>query len=314
MTLAATDKELEAQHAGRRRGNMAVDALLFLMASIWAVNYSVLKFATGLVAPLALNAIRIPLAGAIQLLLSRSLRLPAVSPRDRLALLRLGMLGNGLYQIFFILGVARARVATTVLVLASGPALAALIGKWRGSERVESRGWAGIALQLAGVSLVVSAAAGNGRGGDSLLGGLLVLAAATCWALYTVLVQPYTERLPGLDVGAYAMLGGAPVVLIAGGPLLAQVRWTELPSAAYGAIAYSTLGAMLVAYLIWYKGVSVLGPTRTSMYSNLQPPLAMLVAWIWLGEVPSARQVAGAAAITAGLVLARWSASEPEAP
>lgn len=314
MTLVTPKGHLENYRRASPRSSLAVDSLLLAMASIWAVNYSVLKLATTVVPPLALNAVRIPLAAVVQFLLGRATNQRSASKRERLALLRLGMLGNGLYQILFILGVARARVATTVLVLASGPALAALIGRWRGTERVGAREWAGIGLQLAGVALVVGGSARNGGGNDSLLGGLLVLGAATCWALYSVLVQPYTERLPGLEVGAYTMLGGAIVVLSVGAPLAVRVPWIELPASAYGAIAYSALGAMVVAYLIWYKGVSVLGPTHTSMYSNLQPPLAMLVAWLWLREVPSAMQFAGAGSIAAGLVLARWPASEPEAP
>jgi drug/metabolite transporter (DMT)-like permease len=110
------------------------------------------------------------------------------------------------------------------------------------------------------------------------------------------------------------MLGGAIVSLAAALPLMGGVKWTALSPGLYGALAYSTVGAMVVAYLFWYYGVKVLGPTRTSMYGNLQPVMAMLVAWLALHEMPTGWQVTGAVLTTSGLVLARTAGSEPEAP
>jgi drug/metabolite transporter (DMT)-like permease len=68
---------------------------------------------------------------------------------------------------------------------------------------------------------------------------------------------------------------------------------------------FSGLGALVIAYLLWYRGVRLIGPTRTAMYSNLQPIFAVLVAWAVLGELPTVWQGVGAASIMSGLVLAR---------
>ena len=62
---------------------------------------------------------------------------------------------------------------------------------------------------------------------------------------------------------------------------------------------------MVIAYLIWYRGVEQIGPTRTAMFGNLQPIVAVLVAWFMLGEVPTLFQGAGAATVIGGLYLAR---------
>jgi drug/metabolite transporter (DMT)-like permease len=291
-----------------------IDALLLLMALIWAVNYSVLKYGTRLLSPLAYNGVRIPLASMLQLLLARGMRVRPVSRRDAIMLVLLGLIGNGVYQVLFILGVARTRVATTVLILASGPALVAIMGRWRGSERLTRNAWLGIGLQLAGVVCVVAGTAGSTNGADSLLGGLLVLGSAISWAYFSVLVKPLSERVAGLQIGAYTMLGGALITVTVALPSLAATQWHTLPIGVYGALLYSSAGAMVVAYLIWYHGVRMIGPTRTSMYSNMQPVLAMAVAWAVLGEVPSLWQVTGAASIMSGLLLARIASHEPEAP
>jgi len=296
----------------RRRAALVTDALLVSMALIWAVNYSVLKFGTRLVPPLAYNGVRIPAAALLQFGVARAMRMGPIARQDAIRLIVLGMLGNGIYQVFFILGQARSRVATTVLMLASGPALAAILGRLRGSEHLSRRSWSGIALQLVGVFFVVLGAVGFG-GRDSLLGSALVFASSVSWALFSVLVQPLTTRVSGVQVGAYTMLGGGLVSLVVGLPQIAAVEWATLPPALYWALVYSTIGAMVIAYLFWYRGVKVLGPTHTSMYSNVQPLLAMPIAWLTLGELPTRWQVAGAAFIMSGLVIARSSAHEPEA-
>ena len=86
---------------------------------------------------------------------------------------------------------------------------------------------------------------------------------------------------------------------------MAHTPWGTLTPSAWSALAYSGLLALALAYLFWYRGVRVLGPTRTAMYSNLQPVIALLVAWPTLGEVPTIVQIAGAVAIMFGILLTR---------
>lgn len=296
----------------RRRRLGPTDGLLFLMALIWAVNYSVLKFGTRLMPPLAYNGLRVPMAAVLQFGIAHAVKLPPVSRRDALSLVLLGAIGNGVYQVFFILGQARSRVATTVLMLASGPALAAILGRIQGTEFLSRRSWSGIVLQLIGVGAVVAGTAGSATGSDSVVGAALVFASAVSWALYSVWVKPLTERVPGLHVGSWTMLGGALVSLAVAIPSLRSVDWGGATVSLWMALAYSSVAAMVIAYLFWYHGIRTLGPTHTSMYSNMQPPLAMLVAWATLGELPTQWQIIGVVLIMSGLLLARTATPEPE--
>jgi drug/metabolite transporter (DMT)-like permease len=141
--------------------------------------------------------------------------------------------------------------------------------------------------------------------GASVAGDLLVLAGSASWAVYTVLLTPYTRRIDGVTLSAYTMIGGALALELLAVPEVLRVHWSALPGMAWGAILYSGLGALVIAYLFWYRGVRVIGPTRTAMYSNLQPLIALLVAWALLGEVPTPWQGVGAACIMAGLLLTR---------
>jgi drug/metabolite transporter (DMT)-like permease len=219
----------------------------------------------------------------------------------------LGVLGHGVYQVCFIEGLARTPAGTAALVFAACPAFIAIFGRLFGTERVSGRGWAGIALQLAGMVAVVAGSAARMRpGGDrSLLGLALVLAGCICWALFTVLLKPYTERIDGLQLSAWTMAGGVVLLGVLAVPALAVTPWSQVGAPAWGAVLYSGIGALVVAYLFWYNGVKTIGPTRTAMFSNLQPIIALVVAYFLLHEVPTAAQLGGATAIMSGLLLSR---------
>jgi drug/metabolite transporter (DMT)-like permease len=281
------------------------DLLLLVMSLIWGINFSVVKYATQSMAPLAFNSVRVSLAAAalVAIVTLTGERWPRRSVF--LTLMGLGVLGNGLYQILFVEGVARTRAGDAALVIAATPALIALIGRLKGTEHVTPRGLVGIALSVGGIALVVLGSGTRFSGSSSLAGNAMVLGGSLCWAVYTVYLKPHTHHVGGLPLSAATMLGGMIPLLIVAAPDVAATSWGTVAPGVWGAILYSGLAALVVAYLLWYRGVRLLGPTRTAMYANLQPVIALLVAWATLGEVPGLIQVAGAASIMGGLLLTR---------
>ena len=312
------------------------DLSLLAMAVIWGVNFTVVKYGTQAFAPLAFNGVRVALGtvaiAVVALAATRAERWPG--RRVTLALLGLGVLGNGVYQVLFVEGVARTQAGAASLVLAAGPALIAVLGRLRGTERVTPRGSLGIACSILGVALVMlggrapaaGSAAAVSAAHAAFVGSLLVFAAAACWAVYTVYLQPYTRGVNGLQLSAITLAGGCVPLLLAAARDLATTDWPASPFAfaraagasggpadavlaffanPWGAVAYSGLLAIVAAYILFYRGVRILGPTRTAMYANLQPAVALFVAWITLGEVPSSIQALGATAILVGILLTR---------
>ena len=289
------------------------DLSLLLMALIWGVNYTSVKYGTGLVAPLAFNGVRVTLAAASLVVVAQVARAwfgieregwPV--RRDAIALLLLGTVGNGVYQILFVEGIARTRAGDAALLISASPAFIAIIGRLRGSERVSPRGIAGIALSILGMGLVVAGTADSGSSRRAtLLGDSLLLISSLCWSVYTVYLQPYTHRIGGIHLSALTMIGGLVPLLLVAAPSMVATNWSALPLLAWGSVAYSGLFALVIAYLFWYHGVRVLGPTRTAMYSNLQPVFALAVAWLILGEGITGWEIAGAVSIITGLLLTR---------
>jgi drug/metabolite transporter (DMT)-like permease len=221
------------------------------------------------------------------------------------------MLGTGIYQAFFINGLARTRAGTASLVVASSPAVIAIVGWCMGVEKVNARAMVGIALSIAGVGFVILTSASTG-GQSSAVGDLLILISVLCWSFYTHLLRPFTHRIDGLQIAAWTLVGGAVPVLLLAAPAMLRADWRSVAWPTWGAVAYSGIGSMGVAYLFWYRGVRVIGSTRTAMFSNLQPLVALGVSWPLLGERPTWFQGVGAAAVLGGLLLTRQdSAPEP---
>ena len=304
MGSAATET-VTPGHATTRPGVWLTDIALVLMALIWGVNFSIVKFGTTLVAPLAYNGLRVMIAAVVLMTIVLAAKTPLPPRRVIVALLTLGVLGNGIYQFFFVQGIARTRAGDAALVVAASPAFIAIIARMRGVERASARRVMGILLSIAGIALVVFATTRGDDGRSSLGGDLLVLAGSLSWATYTVLLKPYTEHVSGIQVSAFTMVGGAVPLFVVALPAIVHASWSTVPLLGWGALFYSAIFALVIAYLFWYRGVRVIGPTRTAMYSNVQPLIAVIFAWVVLNETPTIWQGIGMVFIMTGLVLTR---------
>lgn len=287
-----------------RPGVWLTEVSLVCMALIWGINFSVVKFGTTLVDPLAYNGVRVSLAALLLSAIVMVGRMPLPSGRTIVSLLLLGALGNGLYQYFFVEGIALTRASDTALVVAASPAFIAIIGRMLGVERLTRRAVLGVVGSILGIVFVVIGSSRD-EGRSSLLGLTLVLCGSLSWALYTVLLKPHTETISGITLSAITMVGGAVPLLVIAWPAVSHAHWSTLPVLGWCAVAYSAVFALVIAYYFWYRGVKTIGPTRTAMYSNLQPVIAVLVAWPMLGEVPTIWQVVGTVCIMGSLMIAR---------
>jgi drug/metabolite transporter (DMT)-like permease len=295
-----------------RRNVLVTEALLLLMSLIWGMNFVVMKYGTDVLDPLAYNGVRVTIGAIVMLAILWIRRTPLLPWRDLRALMLLGLLGTALYQLFFIKGLAMTRAGTASLVIASSPAMIAIVGRVMGWEKVSRRAMFGIAISLAGIAFVILSAADSSEGQPSVVGDLLVLGAVVSWSFYAHLVRPYAQRIEGIQVATWSLVGGTLPILLAGTPAILRVSWPTVAPLTWGAMLYSGIGSMGIAYLFWYRGARVIGPTRTAMFANLQPLVALAASWPLLGEKPTLIQGVGAGAVLGGLLLTRQpSAPEP---
>lgn len=286
--------------------------MLIALVGIWGINFSVVKGAISGVGapftPLAFNALRFGVAAVVLLaVVRRSGEALPVARRDWLALCGLGLLGNTLYQVQFIVGLSVTSPANSSLIVAMTPVIVALIGVALRFERLTRAAWLGIVMSFVGIVVVVL---GNESGGteastSSLWGDALVFGATLVWSVYTVLAAPLLRRFSATMVTSISLFAGTLPIVALALPDLLRVNWRAVPPAGWGAVAYSGLLALAIGYALWNQGVKHLGSARTAVYSNLIPIVAALFAWIALGDALTVYHVIGAAAVLMGINLTR---------
>ena len=293
------------------------------MTLIWGTNYSIVKSAFREIDAQAFNAARMTVASVVFLGIIvgvRRRRAGAGSPdagglasilytpipftrRDWLTLAWLGVIGHFLYQFLFIGGLARTSVANSSLLLAATPVVIALLSAMMGHDRISGYHWLGAILSMLGLYIVVGRDASMSD--HSLAGDLMMLGAVLCWAVYTLIAGHLMIRHSPVGVTGISMALGTGLYLPVSWPALRRVPWSSLSIGTWAAIVYSGLFALFVAYTIWYVAVRQIGSTRTSVYSNLIPLVAMLTAVVFLGEPLSTSKVLGACAVLVGVALTR---------
>lgn len=289
------------------------EAALAVMVLVWGVNFAVVKHALGAFAPLAFNALRFCIASVFVLLVlrvRRGLILPRREDVPRIVLL--GLLGNVIYQLCFIIGLSRTQAGTASLILALTPVLTALLSTLTGHEHPGPRTWLGAAVSIGGVALVTGTGISR-QGPDALVGDLILVGASFAWAAYTVGARPVVRRYGSVATTAWTMWVGTIGLVAVGSSALREQRW-DVGWEAWGGLLFSAFFAIGLAYLIWYRGVEKIGNTRTAIFSNLTPVVAMLAAAVLLHERPTAWALLGAALTLTGVMVVRSDPGQAQRP
>ena len=278
---------------------------MLLVVLIWGANFSIVKLALVQIPPLAFTALRFTIASALLMLILRWREGKTSLPPGTLwKLVWLGVVGNTLYQVFFIIGLSITTAANSALLVATTPVMVALLGALTGVERLTRNVAAGVALAFTGIALVI-AARGITLSRATLTGDALVFIGVIFWSIYTLGVRSLPGEISSLRVTALTLLTGTPGLIVLGKPGLFAVEWKLLGVRAWGGLAYATFLALVVAYVLWNVSIRKVGGSRTAVYTCVTPLVAALVAWPLLGERPVPLQGVGAALIVVGVLLTR---------
>ncbi|MDQ3236137.1 MAG: DMT family transporter [Actinomycetota bacterium] len=287
----------------RQKTSAWVELSLLLTVFFFGTNFVAVKLVVEVVPPFLFAAVRFTFAGLLLFLL---LRLTEPESRlrrgDFLPIFGLGVIGITFTQSVFTVGVSLTTAANTALIYSTAPVWGMLLGFFLALERPRLSGVAGVVLCLIGVGTVVYG--GLELSGTSLLGDILILAAAICWGSYTMLSIGLLRRYSPLAVAAYPMvLGGLaafPLVL-----LDFRVDVASMSGTVWFAALYSTLCSSAFGFAAWQQGVSRVGANRVLVYQYLVAITGVTAGVILLGESFGPQQILGAAVVLAGVYLAR---------
>jgi len=209
----------------------------------------------------------------------------------------MGATGYAGYQLLLSAGEQTVPAGTAALLLAIAPVIAAVLAGPVLGERLGRRGWAGLAVALAGAALVAfSHGGGHGAG---LGGAALVAAAATVYAGWIVLQKRALRTMGPLHATTWATWFGALIAL----PFGHALPTTLGEASSSGLVALLVLGIVLstVPFLLWAWTLARLPASVAAPALLMIGPAGVLLGWLLLGEQPALLALAGGAITLAGV-------------
>jgi len=169
------------------------------------------------------------------------------------------------------------------------------------SEPGNTGGVAAFPAERQHVSASTPEAAANRR----FMGNLIALGAALMWSGGTIFSRPMLKSISPVQLSAFSATTGLPFHL--------AVAWSALPGSLVLlkqvpmdlCLLYSGVLSTGLALPMWSYGVKYAGAAHATMFQNLSPIVAIVAAWLMLGEPLSPAQVIGGLLILGGLIVMR---------
>jgi drug/metabolite transporter (DMT)-like permease len=280
----------------------AVDLMLLGTVLLWALNSTVTRYVlTHGFHPLAYATIRYAAATslfwAFTFWRERSFR---IARRD---LRYIAIAGLAIYvnQLCFVYAVDKTSAATVTLFLGTTPIFIGVVASLVGLERLGRTFWIAAAVSLIGVAFV---ATGSGGFSGNVVGdGLAVLTAAT-WGGYSVAITPLLRRYSPFRVSSLVLLLGWIPLAITGAHQTSSQTF-HFGTLMWVAFAFAVIGPLFLTNILWFTAISRVGPSRASLFSNLQPVFGVGFALVLLGEHLTRWEVLGGAIIFGAVIVER---------
>ncbi len=264
---------------------------------LWASAFPAIRVAAPLMGVIGLSFARLATATVALVIIALIVKARLPRARDLGWIFACGFVGMTAYQLLLNWGELYVPAGTASIIIAAAPLVSVATARILFSERISPVTIVGSVIALAGVAFVCLA-----RAGVSLSAAVwIVVAAMVVQGIYHPLQRPLLKKYKSIEVACYAMIAGTvmtlPLVpldidgLLGAGPApwLAALYLGLFPSAA---------GFVLWGYAVARMPVAV----STSML-YLVPPVAVLIAWLWLGELPILPELLGGLIVIAGVVV-----------
>lgn len=272
-----------------------------LAVLLWGGTYPGAKLALDELPVLSFTALRLVVAALVLLLASCRAR-PIALPRHLYGPFLNAGLAQTTFQLLLVAGLRRTTAGNSAILLATAPLATALWFLLARRDRPNGREWLGLAVGLAGVSVIMGGGVRIGR--TQLTGDVLALGSAAAWAWYGLAIGPLVRALGALRATAWTMLMGTVVFVPLALPQVAAQAWSQVSWGAWAGVVYGATAGMVVAMALWGRSIHRLGPRQTMLYAYLEPVSAVVVAALVLGETFSVQQGVGALLAFAGVWLA----------
>ncbi len=238
-----------------------------------------------------------------------------LSRHDRVRLFWESFLGNFLFSICMLYGVALTSALAAGVVMAAIPAAVALLSRVVLGERIRPRVLLAIACAALGIALLALArhsgpadasAASASASSGSPLGYALLLCAVFCEASYVVIGKRLTGHMTPRRISALINLWGLALATPFGIWQAWRFDFSAVPLPSWALLTFYAVAASMVTVWLWMQGLRHVPSSRAGVFTVLLPVSAALVGVLALGESFGAAHVAAFALALLGLLLATW--------
>ncbi len=295
---------------------VAVVIALLCTVFFWGSSFPATKLVLLSFTPIAYVFLRFTGATVLfaLLMIGKFRRLPV---RTHLKLVLIALFEPTLYFIFEGVGMQYTSASSASLIIAAVPGVVGLMAGLFLKEHLNMKQWAGIALSICGVILLIGFDDNPTYAESALLGNSLIFLAVLSTALYMILARHISTSVTVTELTFYQISYGTILLL----PLFFvrgyRVEWSELQVESIGALLFLIIGATLIAFLSYNWAISKIHVSRAAVFLNGIPLVSVGVSALLLGERLGGIQVIGGLIVIAGITLTNWprrSSPPPSAP
>jgi drug/metabolite transporter (DMT)-like permease len=291
--------------------DFGVHLRLLGMALLWGVSWPAGRALALAMPPLAGSAWRFSLAVVVLLAWLRWHlgAWPQLSRRQWWGLAAAGSVGVFGYSAFFMLALKNVDASRAAVVVTTNPVFTTLLAAWWFKERFNARIGLGLALAVIGAATVLThGAPWKALAGDIGAGEWLMLGCIATWSAYTLMGKRLMVGIDSLTAITVTATIGCLLLWAAAlafeGPAAVRGAVIGLAPTAWVALVFLALGATVLAYAWYYRGIEVLGAGVASSYISLVPVFGVASSVLLLGERLDASLLIGGALAIVGVVVA----------
>ena len=275
-----------------------IPILLGLTIVFWASAFAGIRAGLEEYSPGHVALVRLLVAAVALLVYALIVKMPLPEVRDLPVILLGGFLAFTVYHVALNYGEVTVTAGPASLLVNTAPIFTALLAMVFLGERLRVIGWIGMFVSFVGAALI---ALGEGEGFRMAPGAFIILIAAVSVSVYLVIQKPYLQKYGSLNFTAYAIWAGTLFTLVFLPGLAGEVRTAPLDATL--ALVYLGIFPTAIAYVTYAYVFSQLTASRGVSFLYLVGPMAFLIAWAWLGEVPSLLSFIGAGIVLAGVIV-----------
>lgn len=278
--------------------------LLILVVLTWGANYGIVKSALRDFSPVLFAALRFTLCGTLLLLLTlKRKKEGSIRKQDLGKVALVGMLGIGVYQILWSMGLNFTSASNSALILSSMPLWGALYVHLFEKESIGKKQYLYMLISLSGVFLVMlKPTAELHFSMDTLVGDFLTLMAAFCGAIFlSAWSKPLLLIYSPLRLMGYCMIFGSVVLWLAVPFYRSPVPMSQVGASSWWFLGYAVLFSGLIGHVSYYGGIKKLGVTRSMVFLYFIPLWAVLFNTLLMGERIYFQQILGGGLIILGV-------------